>query len=257
MRILVACEYSGRVRNAFAALGHDVLSADFEPAEDNSPNHYQGDCFDLIKDQSFDLMIAHPPCTYLSVSGMHWTSRGLRDPKLTEDALGFVRRLMDAPIPKIALENPVSVISTRIRPPSQIIQPWMFGEDASKKTCLWLKGLPNLEFKLADVIPPNGWSKVKPASDLDGCQGCGESYCTKHNDHYGDCDWLGLNEDGAAYKANSGVIFGTRKQPAPKQVWGNQTPSGQNKLGPSKDRWKERSRTYEGIAKAMASQWTV
>ena len=97
-RVLVACEYSGRVRRAFAALGHDVLSADFEPAEDSSPYHYRGDCFDLIADQQFDLMIAHPPCTFLSVSGMHWTTRGLRDPKLTEDALAFVQRLMAAPI---------------------------------------------------------------------------------------------------------------------------------------------------------------
>lgn len=229
MKILIACEYSGRVRNAFAALGHDVISADFEPAEDDSPYHYQGDCFDLIKDQHFDLMIAHPPCTYLSVSGMHWTSRGLRDPQLTEDALAFVRRLLDAPIPKIALENPISVISTRIRPPDQIIQPWMFGEDASKKTCLWLKGLPKLTSKSDDVVPPKGWHKASPGS----------------------------GQEGITYKQNSGVGFYTDEQPPPKQVWGNQTPSGQNKLGPSKDRWKERSRTYEGIAKAMAEQWST
>lgn len=144
MKVLVACEYSGRVRRAFSALGHDVMSADYEPAEDNSQNHYQGDCFDLINDQHFDLMIAHPPCTYLSVSGMHWTARGLRDPNLTEDALRFVQRLMDAPIAKIAVENPVSVISSRIRKPDQIVHPYQFGEDASKKTCLWLKGLQPL-----------------------------------------------------------------------------------------------------------------
>ncbi len=144
MKVLVACEYSGRVRRAFAELGHDAISADFEPAEDGSPNHYQGDCFDLINTQHFDLMVAHPPCTYLSVSGMHWTARGLRDPQLTEDALAFVRRLMDAPIERIAVENPVSVISSRIRKPDQIIHPYQFGEDASKKTCLWLKGLPPL-----------------------------------------------------------------------------------------------------------------
>ena len=144
MRVLIACEYSGVSRRAFEALGHDVLSADFEPAEDGSPFHYQGDCFDLINDQHFDLMIAHPPCTYLSVSGMHWTTRGLRDPQLTEDALDFVRRLMAAPIRHIAIENPVSVISSRIRKPDQIIQPWQFGEDASKATCLWLKNLPPL-----------------------------------------------------------------------------------------------------------------
>jgi site-specific DNA-cytosine methylase len=95
---------------------------------------------DVIGD-GFDLMVAHPPCTYLSVSGMHWTTRGLRDPQLTIDALAFVRLLMDAPIPRIAIENPVSIISSQIRKPDQIIQPWMFGHDASKKTCLWLKGL--------------------------------------------------------------------------------------------------------------------
>lgn len=145
MKILIACEYSGRVRRAFEALGHNVLSADFEAAEDGGPYHYQGDCFDLINNQSFDLMIAHPPCTYLSVSGMHWTARGLRDPKLTEEALAFVQRLMDAPIDKIAIENPVSVISSRIRKPDQIVNPYQFGEDASKKTCLWLKGLPLLQ----------------------------------------------------------------------------------------------------------------
>ena len=144
MRVLIACEYSGVSRRAFEALGHDVWSADFEPADDGSPFHYRGDCFDLINAQHFDLMIAHPPCTYLSVSGMHWTTRGLRDPQLTEDALEFVRRLMAAPIRQIAIENPVSVISSRIRKPDQIIQPWQFGEDASKATCLWLKNLPPL-----------------------------------------------------------------------------------------------------------------
>ncbi len=105
--------------------------------------HYQGDVMDIIDDE-WDLMIAHPPCTYLSVSGMHWTTRGLRDPQLTEDALEFVRQLMAAPIPRIAIENPVSVISSRIRKPDQIITPYQFGHDASKKTCLWLKGLPFL-----------------------------------------------------------------------------------------------------------------
>lgn len=194
MKILVACEYSGRVRNAFAAMGHDVISADFEPSEDNSPFHYQGDCFDLINDQHFDLMIAHPPCTYLAVSGMHWTTRGKRDPQLTNDALQFVQRLMDAPIARIAIENPVSVISTTIRKPDQIVQPWHFGEDASKKTCLWLKGLPLLQ----------------PSGQLPG--------------------------DNTTRRAN-------------------QTASGQNKLPPSPTRWKDRSRTYQGIANAMAAQW--
>jgi len=136
-------------------------------------------------------MIAHPPCTYLSVSGMHWTTRGLRDSKLTEDALSFVRLLLDAPIPRIALENPVSIISTRIRKPDQIIQPWQFGHDASKKTCLWLKNLPPL----------------MPTSVI-----------RKHR-------------------------------------YSNQTENGQNKLSPSANRWKLRSKTFQGVAQAMASQW--
>lgn len=142
MRVLVSCEYSGTVRDAFIRAGHDALSCDLLPTD--APGlHYQGDVMDVIGD-GFDLMVAHPPCTYLSVSGMHWTTRGLRDPQLTTDALEFVRQLLDAPIPRIAIENPVSIISSQIRKPDQIIQPWMFGHDASKKTCLWLKGLPML-----------------------------------------------------------------------------------------------------------------
>lgn len=143
MRVLVACEYSGRVRDAFRSKGHDAISCDILPTDVEGP-HYQGDVLDILND-GWDLMIAHPPCTYLSVSGMHWTTRGLRDPKLTEDALEFARRLLEAPIEKIALENPISVISSRIRKPDQIIQPWQFGHDASKKTCLWLKNLPLLQ----------------------------------------------------------------------------------------------------------------
>jgi hypothetical protein len=142
MRILIACEYSGTVRDAFAAKGHYALSCDLLPTD--APGlHYQGDVFDIIND-GWDMMIAHPPCTYLSVSGMHWTARGLRDSQLTEDALEFVRRLMAAPIARIAVENPISVISSRIRKPDQIINPWQFGHDASKRTCLWLKDLPLL-----------------------------------------------------------------------------------------------------------------
>ena len=192
MRVLVACEYSGRVRDAFLAKGHEAMSCDLLPTEKPGP-HYQGDMRDVM-DYPWDLMIAHPPCTYLSVSGMHWTTRGLRDPKLTEDALAFVNLLLNAPIKKIALENPISIISSRIRKPDQIIQPWWFGEDASKKTCLWLKNLPLLE--PTDKLP--GDNKTRRA---------------------------------------------------------NQTPSGQNKLGPSADRWKIRSATYQGIADAMAAQW--
>jgi len=192
MKVLIACEYSGRVRDAFLAAGHDAMSCDLLPTDSPGP-HYQGDVFDIIHD-GWDLMVAHPPCTYLSVSGMHWTTRGLRDPKLTEDALAFVQRLMDAPIERIAIENPISVISSRIRKPDQIIQPWWFGHDASKKTCLWLKNLPLLQ--PTDMLP--GDAKTRRA---------------------------------------------------------NQTASGQNKLPPSKDRWKIRSETYAGIANAMAAQW--
>ena len=142
MRVLVACEYSGRVRDAFLAKGHDAMSCDILPSDVEGP-HYQGDVRDIIND-GWDLMVAHPPCTYLSVSCMHWTTRGLRDPQLTEDALAFVRLLMDAPIPRIAIENPISVISSRIRKPDQIIQPWQFGHGETKATCLWLKNLPKL-----------------------------------------------------------------------------------------------------------------
>jgi hypothetical protein len=155
MQVLVACECSGRVRDAFIRRGHDAISCDLLPTDAPGP-HYQGDVRDMLRDDywsrefdyqigQFDLLIAHPPCTYLCRSGMHWTARGLRDPQLTEDALDFVRTLLDAPIPRICLENPVGAISPRIRKPDQIISPFQFGEDASKKTCLWLKGLPLLE----------------------------------------------------------------------------------------------------------------
>ena len=150
MRVLIACEYSGTVRDAFLRLGHDAMSCDLLPTEKSGP-HYQGDVLNIIS-LGWDLMIAHPPCTYLSVSGMHWTTRGLRDPQLTEQALDFVRQLLNAPIERIALENPVSIISTRIRQPDQIVQPYEYGHDASKKTCLWLKNLPPL--KPTDYIQP-------------------------------------------------------------------------------------------------------
>ena len=150
MRILIACEYSGTVRDAFIKAGHDAMSCDLLPTDALGP-HYQGDVFDIINN-GWDMMIAHPPCTYLSVSGMHWTARGLRDPQLTEDALEFVTRLMAASIPRIAVENPISVISSRIRKPDQIINPWQFGHDASKRTCLWLKNLPLLTS--TDIVEP-------------------------------------------------------------------------------------------------------
>lgn len=217
MKVLVACEYSGTVRDAFIARGHEAMSCDLLPTERPGP-HYQGSVSDIIND-GWDLMVAHPPCTFLSVSGMHWTIRGLRDPKLTEWALDFVRILMDAPIERIAIENPVSVISSRIRKPDQIIQPWMFGHDASKKTCLWLKNLPPLE--ATQCVTPRMVCCGKELPD-----GAGKYDCPNCNGE-------------------------SRARPR----WGNQTASGQNKLGPSDDRWKIRSATYQGIADAMAEQW--
>ena len=142
MRVLVACEYSGTVRNAFASLGHFALSCDLLPTE-KPGNHYQGDVRDILND-GWDLMIAHPPCTYLCSSGLHWNKKRPDRAKLTEEALSFVQLLLNAPISKIALENPIGAISTRIRKPDQTIQPYQFGHDASKATCLWLKGLPPL-----------------------------------------------------------------------------------------------------------------
>jgi len=139
MKVLVACEYSGVVRDAFIAKGHDAMSCDLLPTDREGP-HYQGDVFDIIND-GWDLMIAHPPCTHLSVSGARWFKHKQKE---QTEALDFVRRLLDASIEKIALENPISIISNRIRKPDQIIQPWQFGHDASKSTCLWLKGLPKL-----------------------------------------------------------------------------------------------------------------
>jgi len=188
----VACEFSGIVREAFKAKGHDAWSCDLLPTEIQG-QHIQGDVLEILND-GWDLMIAHPPCTYLSVSGLHWNGRVPGRQAKTEAALHFVQLLLEAHIKHIALENPVSCISTRIRKPDQVVQPWWFGHDASKKTCLWLKKLPLLKE-----------TNRLPGDDK------------------------------------------TRR--------GNQTPSGQNKLGPSPDRWKERSRTFPGIAQAMAEQW--
>jgi len=217
VRILIACEYSGRVRDAFILGGHDALSCDLLPTDVPGP-HYQGDVRDVI-DAGWDMMIAHPPCTYLTSAGLHWNGRTPGRAEKTDEALDFVRFLLDAPIPKIALENPVGCISTRIRKPTQTIQPWQFGEDASKATCLWLKGLTPL-LPTAYVEPrmvccgnvlPEGVGKH-------GCPNC--------------------NGDNKALPR-----------------WSNQTNSGQNKLPPSDDRWKIRSETYLGIAQAMADQW--
>lgn len=139
MKVLVACEFSGTVRDAFSRLGHDATSCDLLPSETEG-KHYLGDVRDILGD-GWDLMIAHPPCTHLAVSGARW----FKDKKAEQaEALEFVRTLLNAPIPRIALENPVSIISSKIRKPDQIIQPWMFGHGETKATCLWLKGLPKL-----------------------------------------------------------------------------------------------------------------
>lgn len=139
LRVLVACEFSGIVRDAFIARGHDAISCDILPTGSPGP-HYQGDVFDII-DDGWDMMIAHPPCTHLAVSGARW----FKDkPYEQVKALNFVRLLLNADIERIALENPISVISSKIRKPDQIIQPWQFGHGETKATCLWLKNLPLL-----------------------------------------------------------------------------------------------------------------
>lgn len=141
MRVLIACEYSGKVRSAFEKMGHFAVSCDLLPTE--IPGfHYTGDVFNII-DDGWDLMVAHPPCTDLAVSGAAWFKEKIADGR-QQRALDFVQALMDAPIPMIAIENPISVISSKIRKPDQIIQPWMFGHKETKATCLWLKGLPKL-----------------------------------------------------------------------------------------------------------------
>jgi len=142
MKVLVACEFSGVVRDAFIRRGHEALSCDLLPTERPGP-HYQGDVRDLLA-ETWDLMIAHPPCQYLAVSGIHWNNRG-RGWEYTWQALEFVRLLMEAPIARIAVENSVSIISSHIRKPDQTIQPYDFGHDASKRTCLWMKNLPLLQ----------------------------------------------------------------------------------------------------------------
>lgn len=195
MRVLIACEFSGIVREAFRRKGHDAWSCDLLSTE--MPGQHLQENVSRALFRGWELMIAHPPCTYLSVSGQHWNHRIEGRLKEVEMALQFVQALMDAPIPYIALENPVGIISTRIRKPDQIIQPYEYGHDASKKTCFWLKNLPPLQ-------PTH---HVAPR-----------------------------------------MVNG-------KPRWANQTDSGQNRLPPSEHRWKDRSRTYEGIAEAMAEQW--
>jgi site-specific DNA-cytosine methylase len=180
VRVLVACEYSGRVRDAFIARGHDAVSCDLLPTESPGP-HLQGDVRDALGD-GWDLMIAHPPCTHLAVSGARWFP-GKRHEQ--EQSLDFVRLLLAAPIDRIALENPVSIISSHIRRPDQVIQPWQFGHGETKATCLWLKNLPPL---------------------------------------------------------------------APTRVVAGREPRV-HMMPPGPDRWRDRSRTYEGVAAAMAEQW--
>lgn len=139
LKVLVGCEYSGNVRDAFKALGHDATSCDLLPT-DKPGKHYQGNVFDIIND-GWNLAIFHPPCTHLAVSGARWFKEKQKE---QAEGLEFVRQLMNADIPKIAIENPISIISSKIRKPDQIIQPWMFGHGETKSTCLWLKGLPKL-----------------------------------------------------------------------------------------------------------------
>ena len=184
MRVLIACEYSGRVRDAFTSLGHSAMSCDLLDTESDGL-HYKGDVMDVIND-GWDLMIAHPPCTHLAVSGARYFA-AKRASGVQQEALEFVRRLLDAPIKMIALENPISIISSAIRKPDQIIHPWQFGHGETKATCLWLKNLPPL-------VPTN-------------------------------------IVDGRAANVH--------------------------RMPPSPDRWKNRSRTYRGIADAMASQWGI
>lgn len=163
MKVLIACEFSGVVRDAFTRGGADAWSCDLLPTE--SPGqHIQGDAIVALRSRSWDLVIAFPPCTYLCVSGMHWTTRGLRDPKLTEDALEFVRAFMDSDVPRLAVENPIGVISTRIRKPNQVIQPWQFGHPESKATCLWLQGLPKLSPTGVLPLPASGRWENQTAS---------------------------------------------------------------------------------------------
>lgn len=205
MRVLVACEYSGRVREAFRKRGHDAWSCDLLPSEDDSPYHLVGDALEEIwgglrsvigdmwlDDRPWDLIIAHPPCTDLAVSGARHFAEKIADGR-QQRALEFVKSLMDAPCDRIAIENPISVISSKIRKPDQIIQPWMFGHPESKSTCLWLKGLPAL----------------KPTDDV------------------------------REHMMTLPVAERNRVHHMP----------------PGPDRWKERSRTYQGIADAMAEQW--
>ena len=204
MRVLIACESSGTVRNAFRSLGHDAWSCVLLPADDGHPCHLQGDAIESIRNglegEPWGLVIAHPPCTYLCAAGMHWNRRRPERDILTGKAIQFFTCIVHACESigcRYAIENPIGCMSRTWRKPDQIIQPHQFGDDASKATCLWLKGLPLLT-STATVMPR--------------------------------------------------MVNG-------KPRWANQTDSGQNRLSPSPLRWKLRSKTYHGIADAMAQQW--
>lgn len=200
MKVLVACEFSGTVRDAFRALGHDAVSCDLLPSERPGP-HVQGDVLTLL-DDGWDLMIAHPPCTHLAVSGARWFVDKVQE---QADALDFVRALMAAPIPRICIENPVSVISSRIRKPDQIIQPWQFGHAETKTTCLWLTGLSPLS--PAEIVEPDYMRRAD-----------GSYYRDKKGKRYSRVHFMSGRKD-------------------------------------HESRRRERSRTYTGIAAAMAAQW--
>ena len=215
-RVLIACERFGVIRDAFIKAGHDAMSCDLVDTAVPGP-HYTGDVRDIL-DDGWDLMIAHPDCTYLCSSGLHWNHRVPGRAQLTEEALDFVRLLMAAPISRIAIENPMGRIGTAIRKADQTIQPYEFGDNASKRTGLWLKNLP--------LLKPTGFVEPRLV-----CQDCkfvfayGHHKCLKCGSH--------------------------RYLPR----WDNQTDSGQNKLGPSDDRAMLRAKTYQGWADAMADQW--
>lgn len=251
MKVLIACEFSGTVREAFKKLGHDAWSCDLLDT-DIPGQHIVGDVLEILNN-GWDLMIAHPPCTYLCSSGLHWNARTEGRQEKTEEALLFVKLLLNAPIAKIALENPTGCISSRVRKPDQKVQPWQFGHNASKGTCLWLQGLPKL--LPVKIIPPIGWQSIVYASDLPLCEHCDEPWCLDCNCHYADCSCIGPHQDEVERKTIDGFEFARPEGLVGKPVWGNQTPSGQNKLAPSKDRWKLRSITYQGVADAMANQW--
>lgn len=197
MRVLVACEFSGTVRRAFSALGHDAWSCDLLPADDSSPNHIQGDAIAAVYAQNWDLLVAHPPCTYLTNSGVTWLHKDPTRWVKLDEAAQFFKRLLDAPIVKIAVENPIMHKYAKERiggvKQSQVIQPWMFGHTEQKATCLWLKSLP--------LLQPTNNVKAEMMALPDN---------ERQRLHY---------------------------------------------LPPSSDRWKLRSKTYDGIAKAMAEQW--